>query len=302
FINQQVWKLVPLPADKHAIGTKWILKNKRDARGIVVWNKAWLVAQGHRQEEVIDYDEMDVKSAFLYGEIEEEVYPRQVMLKTCLSKFDMESVRTATIPYEAAKTQLKDETDPPVNVHLYRSMIGSLMYLTALRPDIMFAVSACSRHQVTPLTSHLNAVKKIFKYLKGQPKLGLCTLKDSPFQLEATVTVDYAWFSWYSGVITSCWIMDSTSEYQNSQTTKHHSICEGKPSLSSRTKHIDIRHHFIREANEKELDTCAEDLTQKIMVGYKANGKLVVVYLYILTFLQNYDSAGILPAGGFISG
>ncbi|GJT70873.1 hypothetical protein Tco_1030159 [Tanacetum coccineum] len=50
-------------------------------------------------------------------------------------------------------------------------MIGSLMYLTALRPDIMFAVSACSRHQVTPLTSNLNAVKKIFKYLKGQPKL-----------------------------------------------------------------------------------------------------------------------------------
>ncbi|GJR50460.1 putative ribonuclease H-like domain-containing protein [Tanacetum coccineum] len=49
-------------------------------------------------------------------------------------------VRTATTPYEAAKTKLKDETDPPVNVHLYRSMIGSLMYLTASRPDIMFAV------------------------------------------------------------------------------------------------------------------------------------------------------------------
>ncbi|GJS48031.1 putative ribonuclease H-like domain-containing protein [Tanacetum coccineum] len=94
-------------------------------------------------------------------------------VKDMLTKFDMESVRTATTPYEAAKTKLKDDTDPPVNVHLYRSMIGSLMYLTASRPDIMFAVSACSRHQVTPLTSHLNAVKKIFKYLKGQPKLGL---------------------------------------------------------------------------------------------------------------------------------
>ncbi|GKF66880.1 hypothetical protein Tco_0193397, partial [Tanacetum coccineum] len=56
---------------------------------------------------------------------------------------------------------------------MLRSMIGSLMYLTASRPYIMFAVSACSRHQVTPLTSNLNAVKKIFKYLKGQPKLGL---------------------------------------------------------------------------------------------------------------------------------
>ncbi|GKB70772.1 hypothetical protein Tco_0932184 [Tanacetum coccineum] len=69
----------------------------------------------------------------------------------------------ATTPMEAPKTKLKDESDPPVNVHLYRSMIGSLMYLTASRPDIMFAVSSCSRHQFTPLTSHLNAVKKIFK-------------------------------------------------------------------------------------------------------------------------------------------
>ncbi|GJY05544.1 putative ribonuclease H-like domain-containing protein, partial [Tanacetum coccineum] len=58
FINQKVWKLVPLPPGKHAIGTKWILKNKRDARGIVVRNKARLVAQGHRQEEGIDYDEV----------------------------------------------------------------------------------------------------------------------------------------------------------------------------------------------------------------------------------------------------
>ncbi|GKD20511.1 hypothetical protein Tco_1222214 [Tanacetum coccineum] len=73
-----------------------------------------------------------------------------------LKKFDMESVRTATTPYEASKPKSKDEPDDVVNVHLYRSMIGSLMYLTASRPDIMFAVSACSRHQVTPLTSNLN--------------------------------------------------------------------------------------------------------------------------------------------------
>ncbi|GJZ42720.1 putative ribonuclease H-like domain-containing protein [Tanacetum coccineum] len=68
FINQKVWTLVPLPDGKNAIGTKWILKNKRDARGIVVRNKARLVAQGHRQEEGIDYDEM-LRVAFRYGEI-----------------------------------------------------------------------------------------------------------------------------------------------------------------------------------------------------------------------------------------
>nr|GFB09888.1 copia protein [Tanacetum cinerariifolium] len=94
-------------------------------------------------------------------------------VKDMLRKFDMESVRTATTPYEVSKPKSKDESDDAVNVHLYRSMIGSLMYLTASRPDIMFVVSACSRYQVTPMTSHLNVVKKIFKYLKGQPNLGL---------------------------------------------------------------------------------------------------------------------------------
>ncbi|GJS54099.1 putative ribonuclease H-like domain-containing protein, partial [Tanacetum coccineum] len=446
FINQQVWKLVPLPVGKHAIGTKWILKNKRDARGIVVRNKARLVAQGHRQEEGIDYDEvfapvarieairlflafasymgflvyqLDVKSAFLYGEIEEEVYvtqpkgfedpyfPKHVYrvvkalyglhqaprawyarlstfllqhnyrrgtidktlfikkdsrdiilvqvyvddiifgstnkawcdefevlmkgefemsamgemtfflglqvkqlpdgifisqdkyVKDMLTKFDMESVRTATTPYEAAKTKLKDETDPPVNVHLYRSMIGSLMYLTASRPDIMFAVSACSRHQVTPLTSHLNAVKKIFKYLKGQPKLGLWYPKDSPFQLEAYSDSDYAGshgdrksttggcqflgrrlISWqckkqtivatssteaeYVAAASCCaqvlWIQNQLLDYGfNFMNTKifidnQSTICIVKnPVFHQRTKHIEIRHHFIRDANEKNL-------------------------------------------------
>nr|GEU29326.1 putative ribonuclease H-like domain-containing protein [Tanacetum cinerariifolium] len=104
FKFQNVWVLVDFPAGKYAIRTKWILKNKRDAREIVVHNKARLVAQGHRQEEGIDYDEvfapvarieairlflafasymgflvyqMHVKSAFLYGRIDEEVYVTQ---------------------------------------------------------------------------------------------------------------------------------------------------------------------------------------------------------------------------------
>ncbi|GJU30886.1 putative ribonuclease H-like domain-containing protein [Tanacetum coccineum] len=299
FKLQQVWILVDLPYGKKVIGTKWVFRNKRDERSIVVKNKARLVAQGFRQEEGIDYDEvfapvarieairlflafasymgftvyqMDVKSAFLYGTIEEEVYVhqppgfidpahpnkvykvikalyglhqaprawyetlssfllengfrREIMHKRfqmssmgeltfflglqvkqqpdgifisqdkyvadILKKFDFCSIKTATTPIESNKPLVKDEDGVEVDVHEYRSMIGSLMYLTASRPDIMFAVCACARFQVTLKASHLHAVKRIFRYLKHQPKLGLWYPRDSPFELEAFLDSDYA--------------------------------------------------------------------------------------------------------------
>nr|GEV44764.1 uncharacterized mitochondrial protein AtMg00810-like [Tanacetum cinerariifolium] len=71
-------------------------------------------------------------------------------------------------------------------------MIGSLIYLTSLRPDIMFAVCACARYQVNLKVSHLHAVKRIFRYLKGQPKLGLWYPKDYAFDLVAYTDSDYA--------------------------------------------------------------------------------------------------------------
>ncbi|GJU05313.1 putative ribonuclease H-like domain-containing protein [Tanacetum coccineum] len=278
----------------------------------IIEEHARLVAQGHTQEEGIDYDEvfapvarieairlflayasfkdfivyqMDVKSAFLYGNIEEEVYACQLLsfkdphfpdkvykvekalyglhqaqrawyetlltylrdngfhrgqidktlfikrhkddillvqvyaddiifgstkkqmsndfetlmhdnqdkyVAEILKKFDFASVKTASTPMETNKALVKDEEAEYVDVYLYRSMIGSLMYLTASRPDIMFAVCACARFQVTPKTSHVNAVKRIFRYLKGQPKLGLWYPRDSPFDLEAFSDSDYA--------------------------------------------------------------------------------------------------------------
>ncbi|GJS17765.1 uncharacterized mitochondrial protein-like protein [Tanacetum coccineum] len=109
-----------------------------------------------------------------------------------LKKFDFASVKTASTPIETQKPLVKDEEASDVDVHLYRSMIGSLMYLTASRPNIMFAVCACSRFQVTPKTSHLNAVKRIFRYLKGKPKLGLWYPRVSSFDLEAYSDSDYA--------------------------------------------------------------------------------------------------------------
>ncbi|GKE71463.1 putative ribonuclease H-like domain-containing protein, partial [Tanacetum coccineum] len=77
FKLQQVWILMDFPIGKKAIGTKWVFKNKKDERGIVIRNKARLVAQGHRQEEGIDYEEVFAPSAFLYGTIKEEVYVTQ---------------------------------------------------------------------------------------------------------------------------------------------------------------------------------------------------------------------------------
>ncbi|GJT27201.1 putative ribonuclease H-like domain-containing protein, partial [Tanacetum coccineum] len=88
-----------------------------------------------------------------------------------LKKFDFVTVKTASAPMEPNKALVKDEEADNVDVHLYRLMIRSLMCLTASRPDITFVVCACASFQVTPKVSHLHDVKRIFKYLKGQPKL-----------------------------------------------------------------------------------------------------------------------------------
>nr|GFA84939.1 uncharacterized mitochondrial protein AtMg00810-like [Tanacetum cinerariifolium] len=100
-------------------------------------------------------------------------------------------VRSSNTPMDKENPWGKDGTGKDVDLHLYRSMIGSLMYLTASRPDIMFAVCACARHQVTPKECHMHAVKRIFRYLKGHPKLGVWYPKESPFNLVAYSDSDY---------------------------------------------------------------------------------------------------------------
>ncbi|GJS13089.1 putative ribonuclease H-like domain-containing protein [Tanacetum coccineum] len=109
-----------------------------------------------------------------------------------LKKFGFTEVKNASTPIETQRPLLKDENGEEVDVHMYRLMIGSLMYLTSSRPDIMFSVCACARYQVNPMVSNLHAVKSIFRYLKGQPKLGLWYPKDSPFDLVAYSDSDYA--------------------------------------------------------------------------------------------------------------
>nr|GEW56886.1 hypothetical protein [Tanacetum cinerariifolium] len=293
--------LVDLPKGKRVIGLKWVFRNKKDEKGIVIRNKARFVAQGHTQEEGIDYDEvfapiarveairlflayasfmgfMVVKAlyglhqaprawyetlanyllenGFQRGKIDHtlfikkqkgdillvQVYVDDIIFgstnkKLCksfeklmkdkfqiismgeltfflrlqvkqkddgifisqdkyiaeiLRKFGFTDVKSASTPIDAEKPLLKDPDGKDVDVHIYRSMIGSLMYLTSSRPDIMFFVCACARFQVTAKVSHLHAVKRIFRYLKGKPHLGLWYPKDSPFNLVAYSDSDYA--------------------------------------------------------------------------------------------------------------
>ncbi|GKA65159.1 putative ribonuclease H-like domain-containing protein [Tanacetum coccineum] len=109
-----------------------------------------------------------------------------------LKKFNYRDMKSASTLVDLEKPLVKDGDAADVDVHLYRSMIGSLMYLTSSRPDIMFAVCACARFEVTPKTSHLLAIKRIFRYLKGKPTLGLWYSRDSPFELVAYTDSDYA--------------------------------------------------------------------------------------------------------------
>ncbi|GJV57781.1 ribonuclease H-like domain-containing protein [Tanacetum coccineum] len=247
--------------------------------------------------------QMDVKSAFLYGIIEEEVYvcqpPGFEDLQFLDKVYKVEKALYGLHQAPRAWRMAKDEEAGDVDVHLYRSMIGSLMYLTASRPDIMFAVCACARFQVTPKTLHLHVVKRIFRYMKGQPKLGLWYPIDSLFDIEAFSDSDYAGasldrkstsggcqflgkrlISWqckkqtivanstteaeYVATANCCgqvlWIQNqmlgygfnfmNTKVYIDNETT----ICIMKnPVFHSKTKHIKIRHHFIRDSYEKKL-------------------------------------------------
>ena len=109
-----------------------------------------------------------------------------------LKKFGYSDSSPAKTPMTTAHHLTADSSGADVNSTSYRAMIGSLLYLTASRPDIMFATSMCARYQANPKESHLHAVKRIFRYLKSTPHLGLWYPRDSPFELIGYTDSDHA--------------------------------------------------------------------------------------------------------------
>ena len=113
-------------------------------------------------------------------------------VKDILKKFGMEDAKPIKTPMATNEHLDLDEGGNPVDQKLYCSMICSLLYLTASRPDIMFNVRICARFQVAPRECHLTAVKRILRYLKFTPNIGLCYPKDAHFELVGILDSDYA--------------------------------------------------------------------------------------------------------------
>nr|GEY08584.1 hypothetical protein [Tanacetum cinerariifolium] len=133
-----------------------------------------------------------------------------------LRKFGLINGKSASTPIDTEKPLLKDPDGEDVDVHIYRSMIGLLMYRTSSRPDIMFAVCACAHFQVTLKVSHLHAVKRISRYLKGKPHLGLWYPKDSPFNLTvvATSSTEAEYIAAASCCAQVLWIQNQLLDYR----------------------------------------------------------------------------------------
>ncbi|KAJ9557248.1 hypothetical protein OSB04_011862 [Centaurea solstitialis] len=134
-------------------------------------------------------------------------------------------------------------------------MIGSLMYLTASRPDIMLVVYVCARFQVRPKDLHLQAVKRIFRYLKGQPRLGLWYPYESPFELLAYIDGDYGGASLDRKATSGgCQFLGARLTIVSTSTAEAEYVAAAQCcSQHSKTKHIQIKYHFIRDSNEKKL-------------------------------------------------
>jgi len=217
--------------------------------------------------------------------------------KELLKKFKLEDCKEMNTPMHPTCTLSKEYQGSKVDQKQYRGMIGSLLYLTASRPDILFSVCLCARSQSDPREPHLTDVKRIFRYLKGTTNLGLLYKKSSDYKLVGFCDADYAGdrierkstsgncqflgenlISWASKRQATIALSTAEAEYISAASCctqllsmKHQledyqitencipiycdntaAICLSKnPILHSRAKHIEIKHHFIRDYVQK---------------------------------------------------
>nr|GEZ95690.1 copia protein [Tanacetum cinerariifolium] len=298
FIANDIQKLVPQPRNITIIGTKWVFSNKLDENGVVSQNKATLVTQGYNQQEGINYDEtyapvarlesirillayvcaldfklfqMDVKSAFLDSFINEEVY--------------------------VAQPPRFIDFEKPDHVYKLKKALYGLKQVPKAWHDIMFSVCLCARFQEAPKTSHLEAVKRIFRYIKGTTHLELWYPRGIGIKTVVYADSDHAGdyvdrkstsgictfvgcclTSWFSKKQTALAIFTTEAKYVSAgkacqqalwmkQTLIDYDVrlddvpivCDNKgvidlsknPVQHSRTKHIEIRHHFLCDNVQK---------------------------------------------------
>ncbi|GJT01718.1 retrovirus-related pol polyprotein from transposon TNT 1-94 [Tanacetum coccineum] len=273
------FELVSCPDKVLLIKLKWIYKVKMDEFGGVLKNKARLVAQGFRQEEGIDFEELfaldnpshvyKLKKA-LYG-LKQAPRAWYDMLSSFLisQHFSKGAVDPTLFTRQAGNNLLLGK---PIDATLYRGMIGSLMYLTSSRPDLIYVVCLCSRYQEKPTEKHLNAVKRIFRYLKGTINIGLWYSKDSGMSLTAYADANHAGcqdtrrstsrsaqflgdklVSW-SSKKQKCTAISNTSVLAYNKSSEiAYMLTTMFQAYSTEPKHIEIFYHFIKEQVENEI-------------------------------------------------
>nr|GEV96800.1 hypothetical protein [Tanacetum cinerariifolium] len=215
--------------------------------------KIFLAYAAHKSFTVF---QMDVKAAFLHGTLKEDVYACQPegfidadhpshVFKLKKALYGLKQAPRACTPMEIKDKLGLDQNGTLVDATKYRSMIGALMYLTSSRPDIVHATCLCARYQAKPTEKHLKEIKRIFRYLRGTVNTGLWYRKDYGFELTGFSDAGYArckdtFKSTFGGaqfLVNGLWLSAITIS------------CN--PVQHSRTKHIVILYHFIKEHVEK---------------------------------------------------
>ncbi|KAK2985747.1 hypothetical protein RJ640_005447 [Escallonia rubra] len=194
--------------------------------------------------------------------ISQEAYTKEV-----LKRFNMENCNPISIPIEVEKKLSRHVKEGPIDRTLFRSLVGSLRYLTCTRPDILYAVGYISRYMENPTTYHFKVAKRILRYIKGTIDLGIFypasaaftwTSKKQPIVTLSTCEAEYVAVT--STVCHAIWLRSLLKELSFIQDESTQIYVDNKsaitlaknPVFHDRSKHIDTRYHFIRESIAKK--------------------------------------------------